>query len=106
MLILGLVLVLWRTPQPIPLPVLKQVAKLRETGLHGLPGRVRAETKNLALALVFTANRGREVSRRKERVAIGKAHLIRVEVATWKVCPADAVVVLLDLAILGRLQHF
>ena len=77
--------------------VLKQIAKLYETGLHDFPRRVGAETENLALALVFAANRGRKVSRRKERVAVGKAHLIGIEVAARKVHAADAVVVLLDL---------
>ncbi len=48
-------------------------------------------------ALVFAADRGRKVSRSKERIAVGKTHLIRIEVAAGKVCAADAVIVLLDL---------
>src|ERR1017187_7883681 len=73
---------------------LKQVAKLHETSLHDLPGWVGTKTENVALAFVFAANRCRKVSHRKERVAVGKAHLFRVEVAAGKVRAADAVVIL------------
>jgi len=66
---------------------------------------MRAETENLALALVFVANRGREFSRRKECITIGKTHLIGIEVAVGKMSTTDEVIVLLNLPILDRSQH-
>jgi hypothetical protein len=37
---------------------LQNIAKLEETGLHHVPGRVRTETENVTLPLVFPGNRG------------------------------------------------
>lgn len=84
---------------------LQNVPKLQETCLYRLPRWVGTKTENLALTLVGSADLEREPSRRKERIAVGKAHLIGIEVAAGKVCATDEVIVPLDLAVLDRFEH-
>src|SRR6516164_5591212 len=80
---------------------LQQFAKCNKPGLDLVPGGIRSVAEQPALRLVLGANlRGQDCGRKK-RVAAGKTHVVRREIAPRKMLAADLVVIGFDSRVLG-----
>ena len=85
--------------------VTRVLSQLKEPGLDLSPRRIRAIAKHPALCVIFGTDDIRQVRGRKQRIALGKAHVVGMEIAPGKMGTADLVVIRLDGRILRGLQH-
>jgi len=69
------------------------------------PRRIGSVTKNPALRLVCRTDDRGQSTRWKERIALGEAHAVGMEIAPVKMFAADVIVIFFDGRVFVGLQH-
>lgn len=73
--------------------------------MNFFPRWIGAVTKHFALPIIFGLDAGGEFQRWEKRIAVRKAHIGGIKIASRKMCAADLIVVRLDAGVLCGLQH-
>jgi hypothetical protein len=75
---------------------LQEISKREKPGLNLSPCWIRSITKYSALRLVLGSDRRGQAGRRKQRIALGKTHVLGMKIALGEMGAADPVVIRLD----------